>query len=105
VTDEERIYIRNHISDKEPPTDDDLEERMAVLQDTTLVIGEILTKRRAQLLAAGPLDFTVVGEYSEDRSKNLDALERQMKALGIPLGTGGNVARTAKLVRRPVIGR
>lgn len=37
---------------------------------------EVLDARIASLATGGPLSFTVPGEYSEDRGKNLDALQK-----------------------------
>jgi hypothetical protein len=56
---------------------DDLETRYARLGTLPLVALEIVRERLADIAnaAENPLSFTVVGEYSQDGSKNLPALE------------------------------
>ena len=68
--------IRDEISDTTPPTDEEVEALWTRKGESlTQTVLAVLTKRFAALANGGPLNFTVVGEYSEDRSNNLTAAE------------------------------
>ncbi|WP_274558071.1 hypothetical protein [Streptomyces spiramyceticus] len=64
-----------------PSTDQaHLSTRYARLGSARLVAGEVLSERRARLLAE-PLRMTVDGVVTIDQSNNLAGLERQITAL------------------------
>lgn len=76
LTADELANIRDWIGDSEPPDDFDLQtiyDRKTTLTKTVL---SVLDKRLATLISGGPLSFTVVGEYSENRAANITALEK-----------------------------
>lgn len=76
LTTDEIADIRDWIGDSEPPTDADLQtifDRKGTLTKATI---SILDKRLVTLITGGPLSFTVVGEYSENRAANITALEK-----------------------------
>jgi hypothetical protein len=58
----------------------------------------ILRKRRADLLS-NPTSFELVGDYREDRGKNLEALNAQIPELAALCGIGPDVVTTADLTR------
>lgn len=59
----------------------DLQERYDRLGDTRKVASEVLDIRYADLLAK-PDSFTIPGEYSETRSKQIDALNARRMQVG-----------------------
>jgi hypothetical protein len=60
----------------------DLQARYDRLEDDRLVAAEVLDQRVADSLLK-PLSFTIPGEYSEDRSKNLDLLTARAREVGV----------------------
>lgn len=89
LTADQLANIRDEISDSTPPTDEEVEALWTRKGESlTQTVLAVLTKRYAALANGGPLNFTVVGEYSEDRSNNLKALEAQIKRVRAE-GVGG----------------
>lgn len=86
LTADELALIRDEIGDTEPPYDEDIQDVYDRMGDSlTKTVLQILKKRLATLLSGGAFSFTVVGEYSENRSANVQALERQISRI---TGTG-----------------
>lgn len=71
-TDGDLAYLRTRLGTT--LDEDDLDDRMARLDSLPKVALEVLQERYATLLTK-PLSFTVPGDYSEDRSKNLAAIQ------------------------------
>lgn len=95
LTETQLAQLRSAIGQTVPPDEDDLfvvyTRHGGSLTATAL---EILDERIASLASGGPLSFSVPGEYSEDRGKNLDALVRirdrvASQGLAGDLGAGG----------------
>jgi hypothetical protein len=87
------------------PDDDTIEATFGRADTGTadLTALAILKKRRADLLA-NPTAFELVGDYREDRGKNLEALNAQIAELAALCGIGPDVVTTADAdqVRRPL---
>lgn len=84
-TDEELAYLRTKLGstvndDTNPEVIEDLETRFARLQDVSLVAIEVLRQRLADIadVQNNPLNFTVVGEYSQDASNNIAYLTKML---------------------------
>lgn len=80
------------------PTIGDLELRLDRLGDPNLVALEVLRSRRADLVS-NPMQFTVVGDYSENRTANLKAISDDILQLEKLTGTGADVVTAGVLVR------
>jgi hypothetical protein len=65
---------------------------------TDLTALAILKKRRADLLA-NPTAFELVGDYREDRGKNLEALNAQIAELAALCGVGAGQLTTGRMNR------
>jgi hypothetical protein len=99
-TEEELAYLRSKLGSTvnettNPDVVTDLEDRYDRLDSVQLVVVEVLRERLADIadILNNPLNFTVVGEYSQDASKNVDFLTRALadaeQEAGVP---GGSVA-------------
>lgn len=78
ITDDELAAIRDHVG--AVPSDADIAaywERLGTVEDVALVI----IRRRLADLRARAAKFSAEGDYSEDFSENIKALERQEKTL------------------------
>lgn len=73
LTEDDLFYLRSKIGTAEPPTDADLDENYDRLGTLDAVAAEILATRLADL-ANQPDSFTVVGEYSQSTSKQMEAI-------------------------------
>jgi hypothetical protein len=73
--------LRSEIGDSEPPDDDDLYDIYLRRGSITGTAIEVTRKRIATLASGGALNFSVPGEYSENRGDNLRALETILKRL------------------------
>lgn len=80
----QQAYYRTRIGT--PLDEADLESRLARLGTDALVATEVLEERIATLLTK-PLQFSVPGEYSEDRKENMthlrDMLEQAQAEAGV----------------------
>ena len=86
--------IRSHIGITVPPSDAALTAAYARLGSVEAVAAEILRQRRAELLA-NPLKFSLDGDYSEDRTENVKALERLIDSLDAAVVTPTEAASTS----------
>lgn len=70
---------------------DDLQTRFDRLLDVKLVVVEVLRERLADIADAlnNPLNFTVVGEYSQDASNNLALLKEMLARAEQDAGVAG----------------
>lgn len=59
----------------------DLEERIGRCGSAEGAALEILGQARADIVLGNPTSFTIVGDQTEDWSKNLDALDRHIAQL------------------------
>lgn len=80
----------------------DLTARMGRLADPLAVSLEVLRQVRADYLR-DPTKLTLVGDYSEDTTVNVEWLDRQIGQLEAAVGdvTGRNVASVGYMRRRP----
>ncbi len=80
----------------------DLTARMDRLADPLAVSLEVLRQVRADFLR-DPSKLTLVGDYTEDTTVNLEWLDRQIGQLEAATGdvTGRNVASVGFMRRRP----
>lgn len=97
-TPDELAYLRTKLGsqvneDTNPAYVEDLEERYARLQDVKLVVVEVLRQRLADIAdpLENPLNFTVVGEYSQNGADNVAFLTRLLadveQEAGVPGGS------------------
>lgn len=70
----------------------DLAERVLRLPSLDAVVVEVLDQRVADLLAK-PASFSVSGEYSQDQSSNIKALQAQADYVRIRIPRGLEVVR------------
>lgn len=82
LTEDQLVQIRRQVGNK--PDDAALNAIFDRTEDLDELVLEVLETRLATL-EASPAQFTVVGEYSQDTGKNIDALKGKVGALG-----GGN---------------
>jgi hypothetical protein len=95
-SDDELAYLRTKLGstvneDTNPAVVDDLETRFDRLHDVKLVVVEVLRQRLADIAdaAENPLNFTVVGEYSQDASANVAFLEKMLARAEQEAGVAG----------------
>lgn len=95
-TDEELAFLRTKLGstvdeDIYPAVVDDLETRFNRVHDVKLVVVEVLRQRLADIADAAnnPLNFTVVGEYSQDASANVAFLEKMLARAEADAGVSG----------------
>lgn len=79
--------IREFIGTSEPPSDATLEEYFDELGTVTAVARRVVRQRLAALRAKAA-KFTADGDYSEDWSENIRALERLEGRLGGGVAVG-----------------
>ncbi len=93
--------IRSHIGETAPPSDGDLGPMWDRLGSVETVALAVLRARHADMLAQ-PSALGVSGDYDENWSENLTALERKIAhleaAVAVAAGTGG-VVTVAHLTR------
>jgi hypothetical protein len=101
-TDEQFAYLRGKLGstvneDTDPDVVDDLEDRYLRLGSVQLVAVEVLRQRLADIadVANNPLNFTVVGEYSQDSSGNVAFLQRMLNEAEQEAGVPGSSTMTA----------
>lgn len=97
LTADQLAAIRDVIGDTTPPTDADLQavyDRKG--ESLTLTALQVLEKRYNTLAAGGPLQFSVAGEYSENRAANMTALEKLIARVRAE-GIGGEPGVMAKV--------
>lgn len=95
-TAEELAYLRTVLGstvneDTNPEVVEDLEDRFLRLQDVKLVAVEVLRQRIADIadVQNNPLNFTVVGEYSQDASGNIAYLKALLAQVESDAGVSG----------------
>lgn len=91
--------VRVEVGDTEPPTDADLHaiyDRRLTVKDTIL---EVLIKRLADYIA-NPAQFVIPGDYGQNVTENIKALERHIARVrsGV-FGAGLPGARVVQAVR------
>lgn len=99
ATEAELAAIRDHVGDQ--PPDADLQELWNRLGDVDAVALAVIRRRRAEMLAR-PARLTVEGDYTEEWTRNLDALAAQEAALAAAVSTGDadpGIVRVATLRR------
>lgn len=96
-TADELAYLRTKLGstvdeDTNPAVVEDLEDRYTRLGSVQLVVVEVLRQRIADIadVQNNPLDFTVVGEYSQDASKNVEFLQRMLSDAEQEAGVPGS---------------
>lgn len=82
LSEDQLVQIRRQVGNK--PDDAALNTIYDRTGDLDELVLEVLETRLATW-EASPVEFTVVGEYSQDTSKNIDALRSKVGSLG-----GGN---------------
>lgn len=92
LTEAQRAFYRTKIGTSFD--DADIEARLARLGEDQLVVVEVLEERLADL-TANPVSFAVPGEYSEDRSKNVELLEDALDDARGQAGLTGSSVMTA----------
>lgn len=78
LTEDQLVQIRRQIGNK--PDDASLNSIYDRTGDLDELVLEVLETRLANL-ESSPAQFTVVGEYSQDTSKNIEALRLQVGTL------------------------
>lgn len=92
-------YVRSKIGSAEPPSDADLDVAYDRLGTADAVVLEVLTGRRANLLAL-PLKRNIDGDVSVDATANLKALDAAIaEARGAVAGGGAGTLVVGSLVR------
>lgn len=86
ITAAQLAEIREYIGTSEPPSDATLEEYFDDLGSVTAVARRIVRQRLADLRAKAA-KFTAEGDYSEDWTESIKALERLEKSLGSAVAT------------------
>lgn len=97
-TEEDLAYLRSKLGSSvnettNPAIVEDLEDRYDRLGTLQLVVVEVLRERLASIadIENNPLNFTVVGEYSQDASKNVEFLKSALadaeQEAGVPGGS------------------
>lgn len=101
-TDDDLAYLRTKLGSSvnettNPDVVSDLEDRYDRLGDVKLVVVEVLRERLADIADAlnNPLNFTVVGEYSQDASGNVAFLTRALADAEQDAGVPGDSVMTA----------
>jgi hypothetical protein len=79
LSEDQLVSIRRHVGDQ--PDDAALNSIFDRVGDVDELVLEVLQIRLANL-EANPTQFTVVGEYSQDSSKNLEALTAKVGSIG-----------------------
>lgn len=79
----------------------DVDERLAVLGSAHAVAHQILRQRRADMVM-GPAKIDVDGDFSQDATESLKALDRDIATLEAIIGreNGDGVTQTSLMVRR-----
>lgn len=75
LTDDQLVYLHDHLGADADETD--AQDRYDRLGDLDAVIVEML-KRRISDLSNTPAQFSVSGEYSQNTSENLKALQTKL---------------------------
>lgn len=88
MTGDELAAIRSHIGTRQPPRDVDLAAAFARLGTVEAVALEVVRGRLADMRAR-PAKFQADGDFAEDFTANLAALERQEASLATAVATGG----------------
>lgn len=84
-------YVRSKVGAAEPPSDIDLDAAYDRLGTPDAVVLEVLTSRRADLLAL-PLKRSIEGDVSVDATANLKALDAAIsEASGVVSGGVGTL--------------
>lgn len=84
LTEAQLTYLHDQLGDDADETE--MQDRFDRLGDVTLVVTEMLQRRLANLLAS-PSSFSVSGEYSQNTSDNIKALQAQLAGVGSTSGT------------------
>jgi len=80
ISSDQLVVVRSWVSDKSPPTDNDLGaifSRVGTLKGT---VQEVLRKRLATFQEK-PAQFAVPGDYSQTRAANIQSLEKTLTKL------------------------
>lgn len=97
LTTEQVAYFRSQLGSTIDVVD--LEERLLRLGTQEQAVVEAMDQMIADQLAK-PLNFTVPGEYGEDRSNNLKLLAAQADSLRTRLPLGDEIVRVVNPVQR-----
>lgn len=71
----QRAYVRSEVGDT--PPDGDLDARYDRLGSPQQVVMEVLRERLTAMMA-GPAQFDLPGQYSQNMAENIRALERKL---------------------------
>lgn len=74
--------IRAWVGDRSP-TDEDLQNRMDDLGETTLHVARQVLQERLGALTAGPAQFSAEGDYSANNIKTIETLTKQIADLSL----------------------
>ena len=99
ITDAQLATIRGKIGSSTPPTDADLARSLTRLGSTDAVILEILNARLADLMSAGSVSFSVVGEYSQDSSANAQWLADEVARARTAVAGGAGTLTVGQIAR------
>lgn len=96
---EQTVELRSHIGTADPPAQADLDARYERLGSIAAVAVEVLRERLANFLAQ-PAEFDVDGDYSQDVSANIKALQAKLGELTPLIPSAAPAAlSTGRLVR------
>lgn len=77
LTDDQLSIVRDEIGPADPPSDSDLDDLHDRYGGLVGVVRAVWKQRLAVLLGT-PASFTVVGEYGQNTSANIDAIRRRL---------------------------
>lgn len=77
---DELAQVRDEIGVAEPPSDSDLDDIHDRVGGTVGVVRAVWAQRLAALLAL-PASFNVSGEYSQNTSANIEAIQKRLAQL------------------------
>ena len=80
LTAEQLVILRGELGDAEPPTDAELEALYEIRGGLVGVVRHVWSQRLAALLAE-PAAFTVVGDYSQSVSANIQTIRDRLVEL------------------------